>query len=112
MPFGLRTALLIFNLFVEALYWILESQLGWEFVFHYLDDIIIIIRELDFTSINKTASKFVTLTNLLDIPRNDVKDEYGQRIIVLRYLLDTNTFEISIPDEKLQKIRNTITEAL
>jgi hypothetical protein len=112
LPFGLRTAPLIFNLFAEALHWILESQLGWEFVSHYLDDIIITIRELDFTSISEAASKFVTLTNLLGIPRNDAKDECGQRIIVLGYLLDTNTFEISIPDEKLQKIRNTITEAL
>ena len=58
------------------------------------------------------ASKFITLTDLLDIPRNDAKDEYGQRISVLRYFLDTNTFEMSIPDEKITKIRNAIDNAL
>jgi hypothetical protein len=58
------------------------------------------------------ASKFITLTDLLGIPRNDAKDECGQRILVLRYLLDTNTFKMSIPDEKITKIRNAIDNAL
>jgi hypothetical protein len=58
------------------------------------------------------ASQFISLTDLLGIPRNDTKDEYGQRISVLRYLLDTNTFEMLIPDEKITKIRNTIDDAL
>jgi hypothetical protein len=31
---------------------------------------------------------------------------------VLRYLLNTNTFEMLIPDEKITKIRNTIDDAL
>ena len=103
---------MIFNLFAEALHWILESQLGWEFVSHYLDDFIIIIQELDFSSIDKRTLQFITLTDLLGIPRNDVKDELGQRVIVLGYLLDTNTFEILILDDKLTKICNALAEAL
>jgi hypothetical protein len=55
---------------------------------------------------------FITLTDLLGIPRNNAKDECGQRVSVLRYLLNTKTFEISIPDEKITKIRNTIDDAL
>ena len=58
------------------------------------------------------ASQFITLTDLLNIPRNDEKDECGQRTLVLRYLLDTNTFEMLIPDEKIIKIRNAIDDAL
>jgi hypothetical protein len=58
------------------------------------------------------ASKFITLTNLLGILYNDVKDECGQRILVLRYFLDINTFEISILDEKITKIYNAIDNAL
>ena len=58
------------------------------------------------------ASQFITLTDLLDIPRNDEKDEYGQRTLVLGYLLDMNTFEMLIPDEKIIKIRNAIDDAL
>ena len=112
LPFGLRTAPIIFNLFAEALHWILESQLGWELVSHYLDDIIIVIRELDFSSIDKMTSEFITLTDLLGIPCNDVKNEYGQKVSVLRYLLNTNTFEMSIPNDKITKIRNAIDNAL
>jgi hypothetical protein len=58
------------------------------------------------------ALKFITLTDLLGIPYNDAKDKYRQRILVLRYLLNTNTFEISIPDKKITKIYNTIDNAL
>ena len=110
--FSLRTALIIFNLFAEALHQILESQLGQELVSHYLDDIIIVIRELDFSSIDRMTSEFITLTDLLGIPRNDVKNEYGQKVSVLRYLLNTNTFEMSIPNDKITKIRNAIDNAL
>jgi hypothetical protein len=58
------------------------------------------------------ALKFIILTDLLGIPCNNAKDEYGQRILVLRYLLNTNTFEMSIPNKKITKIRNAINNAL
>ena len=58
------------------------------------------------------ASKFITLTDLLGIPYNNAKDEYRQRILVLRYLLDINTFEMSILDKKIIKIYNTIDNTL
>ena len=58
------------------------------------------------------TSEFITLTDLLGIPRNDVKNEYGQKVSVLRYLLNTNTFEMSIPNDKITKIRNAIDNAL
>ena len=50
--------------------------------------------------------------DLLGIPYNNTKDEYRQRILVLRYLLNTNTLEMSILDEKIIKIRNTINNTL
>ena len=58
------------------------------------------------------ASKFIILTNLLGIPYNNAKDECGQRILILRYLLNTNTFKMSILDEKIIKICNAINNAL
>jgi hypothetical protein len=58
------------------------------------------------------ALKFITLIDLLGIPYNNAKDKYRQRILVLRYLLNTNTFKISIPDEKITKIYNAINNAL
>jgi hypothetical protein len=58
------------------------------------------------------ALKFIILIDLLGIPYNNAKDEYGQRILILRYLLNTNTFKISIPDKKIIKIYNTINNTL
>jgi hypothetical protein len=37
LPFGLRTAPRIFNLFSEAIHWVLEALYGWS-ITHYLDD--------------------------------------------------------------------------
>jgi Reverse transcriptase (RNA-dependent DNA polymerase) len=39
LPFGLRTAPFIFNLFAEALHWILQGKYSW-IPHHYLDDFI------------------------------------------------------------------------
>jgi hypothetical protein len=58
------------------------------------------------------ALEFITLTDLLGIPYNNAKDEYRQKILILKYLLDINIFEISILDEKIIKIRYIIDDAL
>jgi hypothetical protein len=58
------------------------------------------------------ALKFIILIDLLGIPYNDAKDKYKQRISILKYLLNTNTFKISILDKKIIKIYNTINKAL
>jgi hypothetical protein len=58
------------------------------------------------------TSEFIILTDLLDIPCNDVKNKYRQKVLVLKYLLNTNTFEMSIPNDKIIKIRNTIDNVL
>src|SRR5438552_17471280 len=41
LPFGLRTAPRIFNLFEEALHWIFEELVKWK-VTHYLDDFLFV----------------------------------------------------------------------
>jgi hypothetical protein len=41
LPFGLRTAPRIFNLFAEALHWIFATLYGWNLT-HYLDDFLFV----------------------------------------------------------------------
>ena len=41
LPFGLRTAPRIFNLFMEALHWVFETFEEWN-VMHYLDDFLLV----------------------------------------------------------------------
>lgn len=77
LPFGLRTAPFLFNLFAEALQWILQSWLLWELVCYYLDDIVHVfpLREAHLAS--QKATEYSTLTDLLGVPRNDEKDDVG-----------------------------------
>jgi len=56
--------------------------------------------------------EFIILTDLLGIFCNDIKNEYGQKVSVFKYLLNTNTFEMSILNNKIIKIRNVINNAL
>ena len=41
LPFGLRTAVFIFNSFADALHWILQSKHLIEHLLHYLDDFLV-----------------------------------------------------------------------
>src|SRR3954449_4135450 len=49
LPFGLRTAPFIFDLFASGLQWILENKYGWNDLFHYLDDFLAILPPLSDT---------------------------------------------------------------
>lgn len=55
LPFGLRTAPFLFNLFVEGLHWILQSYLRWQYLAHYLDDFIHVIPPQD-GDVNKKST--------------------------------------------------------
>ena len=108
LPFGLRTAPFLFNLFGEALHQILQSWLGWSLVTHYLDDIIYVILDSKRHLIQSKAEEYINLTNLLRVPQNDEKDRLGQVEEVFGYKLDTLLFEIRIPQKKLKAIQDLI----
>jgi hypothetical protein len=112
LPFGLRTAPFLFNLFAEALQWILQSWLGWTLVCHYLDDIIHVFSVCEAHLQESKALDYTTITNLLGVPRNNDKDAIGQVVTVFGYELDTLLFEMRIPLEKLLAITQLINNAL
>ena len=114
LPFGLATAPFIFNLFAEAFHWILQSWLDWKFLSHYLDDFILIIPpspSLD-SVIHTAVKNYIDVTDLLGIPRNDKKDQCGTALTVLGYEIDTNTFILRVPRDKLSKAYNSTLQAL
>lgn len=108
LPFGLRTAPFLFNLFAEALHWILESWLGWEYICHLLDDIIHVIPQAQYRQLRGKVQDFVYITNYLGIPRNDGKFALGQVVTVFGYELDTRSFTIRLPPEKVEKVQTAI----
>jgi Reverse transcriptase (RNA-dependent DNA polymerase) len=106
LPFGLRTAPIIFNLFAEAFHWILESWLGWV-VAHYLDDF---IRVLEASRASKEAlaqaeEDYHLFTTYLGIPEASDKDVCGTQAVVLGVLIDTVAFEARLDPDKLDKAR-------
>ena len=103
LSFGLRTAPFIFNLFAEALQWILQSFFNWTLMAHYLDDFIRIIPPNCPESLEQIDHEYITLTSALGIPRNDSKDYRGTVVEVLGIEVDTILFEARLPPEKLRR---------
>jgi hypothetical protein len=102
LPFGLATAPFLFNLFAEALHWILQCLLDAFHINHYLDDFIAITQS---PSMSDPADAFDavyhTVTDYLSIPRNTRKDEQGTCITVLGIQIDSIAMEARLPPEKL-----------
>lgn len=110
LPFGLRTAPFLFNLFAEALHWILQSWLGWEYTCHLLDDIVLVTPHSQRYQLRDRVHDFVRLTNFLGIPRNDGKFELGQVVTVFGYELDTRALPCAshLRRWKRYKLRQTL----
>jgi hypothetical protein len=103
LPFGLCTAPFIFNLFAETFHWILQSWLHWDLLQHYLDDFITVIPASASHKIPGMETDYITITNLLGIPRNDTKNQLGTVITVLGLEVDTNNFTLRVPEDKMKK---------
>lgn len=113
LPFGLSTAPFIFNLFAEAFHWILESYLGWT-VDHYLDNFIAILPAQQATpaKLSEYNTQYVTLTDVLGIPRQESKDKTGTVVSVFGIQIDTNSFIASLPSDKITKAIEVTARAL
>ncbi|KAG2005332.1 hypothetical protein GB937_008875 [Aspergillus fischeri] len=102
LPFGLATAPFLFNLFAEALHWILQCLLPVFYINHYLDDFIAVTHS---PSMSNPAGAFDEVyhmvTDYLSIPRNTRKDEQGTCVTVLGIQIDSIAMEARLPQEKL-----------
>lgn len=112
LSFGLATAPFIFNLFAEALHWIIASFLRWV-ICHYLDDLVAIF-EAGITQKKMLAKKeaYVQLTDLLGVPWNDSKDAQGTTVVVFGIEIDISCFTARLPKEKLEKATRATAKVL
>jgi hypothetical protein len=102
LPFGLATAPYLFNLFAEALHWILQCLLAAFHINHYLDDFIAITKSPSMSDpVGAFAEVYNVVTDYLDIPRNTKKDEQGTCVAVLGIQIDSIAMEARLPPEKL-----------
>jgi len=91
LPFGLRTAPFLFNLFGEGLHWILE----WVFqrdLTHYLDDFLLIG--------DPDPEFFGQLADHLGLCENIAKREDGFRVSFTGIELDTEAMQARLPADK------------
>ncbi|KAJ5343427.1 uncharacterized protein N7506_003251 [Penicillium brevicompactum] len=78
LPFGLATAPFLFNLFAEALHWIIQCLLAVFYINHYLDDFIAIIRSPSVSDpIGPFDEVYNGVTAYLRIPRNTKRTNKG-----------------------------------
>jgi hypothetical protein len=109
LPFGLRTSPVLFNLFAEALHWLLELHLQHE-LDHYLDDFIFILKSGHPTAV--VRREWLYLTTALGIPRNDGKDTEGTVIEVLGIIIDTEKMEARLSVTKVERTKALINDLL
>lgn len=114
LSFGLATSPFIFNLFAEALHWMLHSYLGWTNLEHYLDDFIrVLASELATEQRLKEDNRaYCLLTDCLGVPRQDAKDVHGTVVIVFGLEVDTNLFIVRVPADKLARASQATSKAL
>lgn len=113
LPFGLRTAPFIYNLFAEAFHWMLESYLHLEALVHYLDDFIWVIAALQATDdrLCRDRTAYRVLSAILGIPEEPTKDQQGSQVVFLGLLIDTHTMSASLPIDKLERAIQSTQEA-
>ena len=110
LPFGLRTAPYIFDLFAKGLHWILIAELGWYIVLHYLDDFFAVLK----TSEDGEAfsRSFNDVATRLGFSVNVKKDVTGTTVEFLGIILDSIAMEARLPQEKLDRARHSVSRLL
>ena len=114
LSFGLATSPFIFNLFAEAIHWMLQSYLGWINLEHYLDDFIHVMAADLATPerLQQENTAYQLFTDCLGIPRQDAKDVEGTVVPVFGLEVDTNKFIVRVPPDKVARAQQATSLAL
>ena len=114
LPFGLRTAPYLFNLFAEVFHWILKHELRQQslpvHIVHYLDDFLLIAPPHE--DLKKYCSMFTSLCNEVGLSIKTSKNEEGRVTSFAGVELDTENMVIRLPAKKLQKAQSLVQDAL
>ena len=79
---------------------------------HYLDDLMAAFAKGQKERLHEFKAKYTFLSRLLGLLENSEKDEEGTLIKFLGRLVNSTTFIVSIPPDKVQKLRDLVAEAL
>ena len=107
LPFGLRTSPRIFNLFSEAIHWILETIHGW-LITHYLDDFFAVFPAR--TELDSLSRIFDDVLSEIGFVKAPEKDESGTVVTHLSFQIDSNLMEVRLSPNKHARAVRTISE--
>ena len=103
LPFGLRSAPKIFTAVADALEWCI-SQHGVDYIFHYLDDFLI-MGPPGSSICQENLQKLIDVCSRLGVPLVADKQEGPSPILTfLGIVIDTLQGELRLPPEKLQHL--------
>jgi hypothetical protein len=104
LPFGLRTAPFLFNMFAEAFHWILlaSSTPAWRLqIVHYLDDFVSILPAQ--TDPSPVSCQYTEIASFLGLQDNAKKAATGTLVECLGIEIDTTTMTARLPASKIVK---------
>ena len=113
LPFGLRTAPYIFNLFAEVFHWVLVDQLKNQnsraIVIHYLDDFLLVLPPCANPELH--SKTFSILCKEVGLTIKLSKNEERTVVSFAGIEFDTQRMAIRLPEKKLHKARTMIEQA-
>jgi hypothetical protein len=109
LPFGLRTAPFIFNLFAEALQWIMEYHYDWT-IHHYLDDFIAFFPPE--TNLSPAGDQFRDTCEQVGFQIADDKNAEGTVVDYLGITIDSEKMEARLPPNKKDRVLLEVTNLL
>ena len=108
LPFGLQSALFIFNQYAEALEWILRHNYLIPNIIHYLDDFLIVGKPSS-AECKIALQKMLHTCKQLGFPIAERKIEGPTTVITfLGILLDTATMELHLSHDKLEALTSLL----
>ena len=108
LPFGLRSAPMLFNAYADALEWILQKD-GIPHLLHYLDDFLV-VGPPDSPNCQLHLDKMISLCGHLGVPLATEKIEGpSKRLIFLGIEIDTEKLQAQLPIDKLSRLRQELT---
>ena len=107
LPFGLRTAPIIFNLFSEAIHWIMELK-GWN-LSHYIDDFLVVLSQRHKSSLNKAIAEFSDTCETMGFAIEPKKNQEGTVVDFLGLEIDTMAMEARLPPDKHRRALEMVT---
>ena len=109
LPFGLSSAPKIFNSVADALEWC-ASQEGAKFIFHYLDDFVV-MGQAGTQECRQSLLILKRICAVLGIPLADDKQDGPTAVLtLLGIIIDTLKGELRLPGDKLQRLIQATTE--